>query len=74
MCHHTIFALFYFLFEDNFQYKYTGAYILRDYLTEQSLYLEGLKHEGAYFWNFTVCCQMCLHVCHVHYLSKVHHE
>ena len=33
MCHRTIFALFYFLLEDNFQYKYMGAYIWRGYLT-----------------------------------------
>ena len=23
------------------------------------LYLEGLIHEGAYFWNFTVCMKPC---------------
>ena len=36
----TVFALFYFVFEDNF--PSTGSY------------LEGLIHGGAYFRNFTV--------------------
>ena len=58
----TVFALFYFVFEGNFQSTSPrGAYIWRGYLTEGfcvkslgCLYLEGLLHGGAYFQNFTV--------------------
>ena len=62
----TVFALFYFLFEGNFQVHKPpppggGAYIWRGDLTEGflryrfgSLYLEGLIHGAAYFQNFTV--------------------
>ena len=58
----TIFALFYFVFECNSEYKPPGgAYIWRSDLTEGflrhefgGLYLEGLIHGGAYFRNFTV--------------------
>ena len=39
----VVFALFYFVFEDNFPSKGPGG-----------LYLEGLIHGGAYFRNFTV--------------------
>ena len=39
----TVFALFYFVFDGNFQYKPPGG-----------LYLEGLIHGGAYFRIFTV--------------------
>ena len=39
----TVFALFYFVFDGNFQYKPPGG-----------LYLEGLIHGGAYFRNFAV--------------------
>ena len=49
----TVLALFYFVFEGNFP---RGAYIWRGDLTEDfcvtglgGLYLEGLKHGGAYF-------------------------
>ena len=41
----TVFALFYFVFEGNFQVQAPGGLI----------YLEGLMHGGAYFRNFTVC-------------------
>ena len=49
----TVFALFYFVFEGNFQ---VGAYIRRSDVTEGlcGLYLEGLIQGGAYFRNFTV--------------------
>ena len=39
----TVFALFYFVFDGNFQYKPPGG-----------LYLKGLIHGGAYFRIFTV--------------------
>ena len=39
----TVFALLYFVFDGNFQYKPPGG-----------LYLEGLIHGGAYFRIFTV--------------------
>ena len=58
----TIFALFYFVFEGNFQGQAPGgAYIWRGDLTEGFLGHEfgglifgGLIHGGAYFRNFTV--------------------
>ena len=58
----TVFALFYLVFEGNFpSTSPRGAYIWRGDLTEGfsrywlgGLYLEGLIHGGAYFWNFTV--------------------
>ena len=58
----TIFALFYLVFEGKFQVQASqGAYIRRGDLTEGflrydlgGLYLEGLIHGGAYFWNFRV--------------------
>ena len=58
----TAFALFYFVFEGNFpSTSPQGAYIWRGDLTEGFyvtglgiLYLEGLIHGGAYFFNFTV--------------------
>ena len=40
----TVFALFYFAFEGNFQVQAPGG----------GLYLEGLGHGGAYFRNFGV--------------------
>ena len=58
----TVFALLYFVFEDNFRVQvpwgliYGGA-ILRTVFCVTSLgglYLEGLIHGGAYFRNFTV--------------------
>ena len=61
----SIFALFYYIFEGNFpSTRPQGAYIWRGDLTEGffcvtglgGLYLEGLIHGGAYFWNFTVSC------------------
>ena len=60
----TIFALFYFVFEGNFQAQAQGrgrgrgrgAYIWRGNLTESFLRYEfgGLIHGGAYFQIFTV--------------------
>ena len=52
-----IFALFYFVFEGNFQVQAPqGAYIWRGNLTGGFLRYEfgGLIHGGAYFRNFTV--------------------
>ena len=53
----TIFALFYFVFEDKFQVQDPrGAYIRRGDLTEGFLRYDsgGLIFGGAYFRNFTV--------------------
>ena len=53
----TVFALFYFVFEGNFQEQAPGgAYIWRGDLTEGFLRYEfgGLIFGGAYFRNFTV--------------------
>ena len=57
----TVFALFYFVFEGNFQVQAPkglifGGVILQRILCLTSLgeYLEGLIHGGAYFRNFTV--------------------
>ena len=68
----TVFALFYFVFEGNFPSTSTRrAYIWRGDLMEGflhyefgGLYLEGLIHGGAYFWNSTVSQKSngnCLH-------------
>ena len=54
---YTVFALFYFVSEGNFQVQAPrGAYIWRGHLTEGFLHYEfgGLIHGGAYFRNFTV--------------------
>ena len=53
----TVFALFYFVFEGNFQVQAPrGAYFRRGDLTEGFLRYEsgGLIFGGAYFRNFTV--------------------
>ena len=53
----TVFALFYFVFEGNFQVQAPGgAHIWRGNLTERFLRYElgGLIFGGAYFRNFTV--------------------
>jgi len=53
----TVFALFYFVFKDNFpSTSPRGAYIRRSDLTEGFLRyeFEGVIHGGAYFRNFTV--------------------
>ena len=53
----TVFALFYFVFESNFQvHAPRGPYIWRGDLTEGFLRHEfrGLIFGGAYFRNFTV--------------------
>ena len=57
----TVFALFYFVFEGNFQVQAPrggGAYIWRGDLTEGFLRNEfgGLIYGGAYFRNFTLFC------------------
>ena len=56
----TVFALFYFVFESNFQVQPQGGgggYIWRGNLTEGFLHYEfgALIFGGAYFWKFTVC-------------------
>ena len=53
----TVFALFYVVFESNFQVQAPGgAYVWRGNLTEGFLRYEfgGLIHGGSYFRNFTV--------------------
>ena len=59
----TIFALFYFVFEGSFsKYRPPGGLYLEGRFDRGffcvtglgGLYLEELKHGGAYFWNFTV--------------------
>ena len=49
----TVFALFYFVFECNFQVQARGAYIWRGDLTEGFLGYElwGLIFGGAYTWK-----------------------
>ena len=59
----TIFALFYFVFEGNFQVQVPGGLIFGGAIKQRvfwvtslgGLYLEELIHGGAYFWNFMVC-------------------
>ena len=64
----TVFALFYFVFEGNFQVQaprggggliFEGAIKRRVFCVASlgGLYLEGLIHGWAYFRNFTVCQQ-----------------
>ena len=62
----TVFALFYFVFEGNFQVQAPGgggggAYIWRGDLKEGFLRYEcgGLIFGGAYFWNFMVSLAIC---------------
>ena len=62
----TVFALFYFVFEGNFQVQAPGGvgggtYIWRGDLKEGFLCYEcgGLIFGGAYFWNFTVSLAIC---------------
>ena len=58
----TVFALFYFVFEGNFQVQAPGGLIFGGAILRRvfcvislgGLYLEGLRHGGAYFRNFTV--------------------
>ena len=58
----TIFALFCFVFEGNFQVQAPGDLIFGGAISRRvfcftslgGLYLEGLKHGGAYFLNFMV--------------------
>ena len=50
----TVFALFYFVFKDNFpSTSHRGAYIWRGYLTEGFLRYQfgGLVFGGAYAWR-----------------------
>ena len=52
----TVFALFYFVFEGNFQLQApVGAYIQRGDSTEgfSGYRFGGLRFGGAYFWNLT---------------------
>ena len=57
----TVFALFYFAFEGNFQVQAPGGLIFGGaisrrvfcVMTSGGLYLEGLIHGGAYFRDFT---------------------
>ena len=58
----TVFALFYFVFEGNFQAQDPrGAYIWRGDLTAGFFRYEfgGLVFGGAYFRNFTVYSSKC---------------
>ena len=58
----TVFALFYFVFEGNFQVQAPGeAYIWRGDLTEGFLRYEfrGLIFGGAYFRNSTINLEFC---------------
>ena len=58
----SLFALFYFVFEGNFQVQAPGGLIFGGAIKRRvfcvtnlgGLYLEGLIHGGAYFRNFTV--------------------
>ena len=58
----TVFAMFYFLFEGNFQVQAPGGLIFGGEIQRSvfcvtslgGLYLEGLIHGGAYFRNFTL--------------------
>ena len=58
----TVFALFYFVFEGNFQVQDPGGLILGGAISRKvfcvtslgCLYLEGIIHGGAYFRNFMV--------------------
>ena len=58
-----VFALFYFVFESNFQVQALGGLILGGAIERRvfcvtglgGLYLEGLIRGRAYFRNFTVC-------------------
>ena len=66
----TLFALFYFVFEGNFQVQALGGglylegrfnggfFALR---VSGGLYLEGRTHGGAYFLNFTVSLKASVH-------------
>ena len=64
ICFCAVFALFYFLFESNFQEQAPGGLYLEEqfdrgflcYEFEGLIYLEGLIHGGASFWNFMVYC------------------
>ena len=64
ICFCAVFALFYFLFESNFQEQAPGGLYLEGqfdrgflcYEFEGLIYLEGLIHGGASFWNFMVYC------------------
>ena len=62
VCYCTVFALFYFEFEGNFQVQAPGGIYLEGRFNRRvfnvtslgGLYLDGLIHGGAYFRNFTV--------------------
>ena len=75
VCYCTVFALFYFEFEDNFQVQAPGGHVFGGAIYQTffcimslgGLYLEGFIHAVAYFQNFTV-----FHVCKctLAYLSR----
>ena len=62
ICYCTVFALFCFEFEGNFQVQAAEAYIWRCDLTEGFLCYDfrGLIFGGAYFRNFTHCTALFL--------------
>ena len=82
----TVFALFYFAFEGNFQVQAPrGAYIWRGDLTEGFLRyeFEGLVHGGAYFRNVTVLGSLSndegyvnkiATTCFLLHISSIHHR
>ena len=62
----TVFALFYFKFDGNFQLQdHEGLYLDGQFnrvfcaTSSGDFYLEGLIHGGAYFRNFTVIILAC---------------
>ena len=59
MCYCTVFALFYFEFEGNFQEQVLGGLYLEGRFNGGFLALRVgvLIFGGAYFWNFTVYVQ-----------------
>ena len=73
----TVFALFYFVFEGNFQVQAPGGLIFGGAINGGyscilcydfgGLYLEGLIHGGAYFWNFMVTHGFSLHM-QIHFI------
>ena len=70
----NVFALFYFVFEGNFQVQAPGELIFRGAIERRvfcvtslgGLYLERLVHGGAYFRNFTVFNEMFQYASNIH--------
>ena len=64
ICYCTVFALFYFVFEGNFQEQAPGGLYSEGWFNGGffafrvwgAYILEGLIHRGAYLWNFMVYC------------------